>query len=224
MEVESLRICFKAVERFLNSASAPPELKGVGWGVKYVLARALHSVGDTMILRLIRLSPNFGRALRAAEAIERLVADVGMVEAGVRGRCAALGLPVAVASTIGKAVPHKPEGAVAAGAEALVRAEAFTPETLVINGNAPSFLETLLNAMRSGLARPYAIIATPPGFVKAPSVKDRLVREVRDTPYLTVLGSRGGSPVAVAVANAILDIRSGRAEELVRRVRYVIHS
>jgi len=224
VEVESLRICFKAVERFLKSGLAPEDLRDCGWGVKYVLARALHSVGDTMILRLIRVSPNFSEALEGLDRVDSLVADVGMVEAGVRGRCAALGLPIAVATAAGREVPHPPEGLVAAGAEALIRSGAFGPGTLVVNGNAPSFLEALLNAMRSGTVRPYAIIATPPGFIKAPSVKERLVKEVRRTPYLTVMGSRGGSPVAVAVANALLDIRSGRAEELLRRVGDVVHS
>ena len=49
---------------------------------------------------------------------------------------------------------------------------------------------------------PDLIIGVPVGFVNAAESKDLLLQQ--KTPYITVLGRRGGSPVAAAIVNALL--------------------
>jgi precorrin-8X/cobalt-precorrin-8 methylmutase len=70
-------------------------------------------------------------------------------------------------------------------------------------GNAPTALFHLLEMLDAGAPRPAAIIATPVGFVGAEEAKAELALGIRDVPYITVLGRRGGSAMASAALNAI---------------------
>jgi precorrin-8X/cobalt-precorrin-8 methylmutase len=75
---------------------------------------------------------------------------------------------------------------------------------LVAIGNAPTALLELLDLIDAGCAAPAAIVGMPVGLVAAAESKDELVR--RATPYATVLGTRGGSPLAAAALNALLQL------------------
>ena len=74
---------------------------------------------------------------------------------------------------------------------------------LVTIGNAPTALLELLDLIDAGSPAPAAIVGMPVGLVAAAESKDELVR--RMTPYVTVLGTRGGSPLAATV-NALLQL------------------
>jgi precorrin-8X/cobalt-precorrin-8 methylmutase len=75
---------------------------------------------------------------------------------------------------------------------------------LVTIGNAPTALLELLDLIDAGSPAPAAIVGMPVGLVAAAESKDELVR--RMTPYVTVLGTRGGSPLAAAAVNALLQL------------------
>ncbi len=214
LEVESLRICAELVRRLVG--------EGLDWRLEYVLARMIHSVGDPLIVKLVRYSEGILEAFKAAEnSLKRVVTDVEMVAAGVRGRCLRMGLGLEVAVRYGA---RGGEGVVARGAEELLRRGLVDKGSLVVNGSSPSFLEVILRGVEEGLAKPLAIIATPPGFIKAPKAKEELLRLEGVVPFIAVMGSRGGSPVAAAAANAFLDIASGKALDIWGRVKDVIHS
>lgn len=74
---------------------------------------------------------------------------------------------------------------------------------IVVIGNAPTALFHLLEMLDAGAPRPAAIIATPVGFVGAEEAKAELALDIRDVPFITVLGRRGGSAMAGAALNAI---------------------
>ncbi|HWA18187.1 MAG TPA: precorrin-8X methylmutase [Devosia sp.] len=74
---------------------------------------------------------------------------------------------------------------------------------IVVIGNAPTALFHLLELLDAGAPRPAAIIATPVGFVGAEEAKAELALDIRDVPFITVLGRRGGSAMASAALNAI---------------------
>ena len=75
---------------------------------------------------------------------------------------------------------------------------------LVTIGHAPTALLELLDLIDPGSPAPSAIVGMPVGLVAAAESKDELVR--RTTPYVTVLGTRGGSPLAAAAVNALLQL------------------
>jgi len=74
---------------------------------------------------------------------------------------------------------------------------------VVVIGNAPTALFALLEVLDEGAGSPAAIIATPVGFVGAAESKAELAHDARGVPFLTLLGRRGGSAMAVAAFNAI---------------------
>ncbi len=73
---------------------------------------------------------------------------------------------------------------------------------IVAIGNAPTALLRILELVSSGQFRPDLIIGVPVGFVNAAESKEFLLKQ--DVPYITALGRKGGSAVAIAIVNALL--------------------
>lgn len=74
---------------------------------------------------------------------------------------------------------------------------------VVAIGNAPTSLFRLLEVVRDTGLRPAGVIGIPVGFVGAAESKQALAENPYGLDYLTVLGRRGGSAIAVAAVNAI---------------------
>ncbi|MFH0904055.1 MAG: precorrin-8X methylmutase [Methanobacteriota archaeon] len=74
-------------------------------------------------------------------------------------------------------------------------------DAIIIIGNAPSAALTVCDMIKRGL-KPALLVATPVGFVNAAESKEA-VREL-DVPSITCVGTRGGTPVAVAVVNELV--------------------
>lgn len=70
-------------------------------------------------------------------------------------------------------------------------------------GNAPTALFEVLKMSRQGICRPALVVGTPVGFVGAAESKD-LLAEQTELPYISLVGIRGGSSIAVSVINALL--------------------
>ena len=76
---------------------------------------------------------------------------------------------------------------------------------IIAIGNAPTALFEVLRLVREENIRPAVIIGVPVGFVGAAEAKSQLAAQ-NDIPFITVMGSKGGSSIAVAAVNAILYI------------------
>jgi precorrin-8X/cobalt-precorrin-8 methylmutase len=74
---------------------------------------------------------------------------------------------------------------------------------VVAIGNAPTTLFRLLELLDEGAPKPALILGFPVGFVGAAESKAELVANSRGVPFMTVLGRRGGSAIAVAAVNAL---------------------
>jgi len=75
--------------------------------------------------------------------------------------------------------------------------------SIIVIGNAPSAALTVCNMIERGL-KPALVVATPVGFVNAAESKER-VRALA-VPSITCTGTRGGTPVAVAVVNELVEL------------------
>ncbi|HCC68581.1 MAG TPA: precorrin-8X methylmutase [Nitrospiraceae bacterium] len=73
---------------------------------------------------------------------------------------------------------------------------------IVAIGNAPTALYKAMKLIRNGVCSPELVIGVPVGFVKAQESKEVLLH--MKYPFITSLGRKGGSPVAVAIVNALL--------------------
>ncbi|NLE18743.1 MAG: precorrin-8X methylmutase [Propioniciclava sp.] len=74
---------------------------------------------------------------------------------------------------------------------------------VVAIGNAPTSLFRLLEVVRDTGVKPAGVIGIPVGFVGAAESKAALAENPFGLEFLTVLGRRGGSAIAVAAVNAI---------------------
>ncbi len=177
-------------------------------GLRFVARRVLYAAGDPDLAQSVRLHPDLVTAgVTALRAGRPIVVDVSMLAAGLRGDALRrFGCPVFIAVS-------EPNMADAARAAKITRSamgirllKDHLGGALVAIGNAPTALLELLDLIDAGCAAPAAIVGMPVGLVAAAESKDELVR--RTTPYATVVGTRGGSPLAAAAVNALLQLAS----------------
>jgi precorrin-8X/cobalt-precorrin-8 methylmutase len=169
----------------------------------------LYAAGDPDLAQSVLLHPDLVEAgVTALRAGRPVIVDVAMVAAGLRGDALRRsGCPVFIAVS----EPNVADAARAAGitrsAMGIRLLKDHLGGALVAIGNAPTALLELLDLIDAGCAAPAAIVGMPVGLVAAAESKDELVR--RATPYATVLGTRGGSPLAAAALNALLQLAVG---------------
>jgi precorrin-8X/cobalt-precorrin-8 methylmutase len=80
--------------------------------------------------------------------------------------------------------------------------------SIVVIGNAPSALLVLCDLMDFGKARPALVVGVPVGFVNAAESKERL--RTMPVPSISTVGTRGGTPIAVAAINEIINMHARR--------------
>lgn len=176
-----------------------------------VYSRMIHASGDVDYARVIRLHP---KAIEATqEALKRganIYTDVEMVRTGINKK--AFG-------RYGGKIECKvadPEIAEIAKQEGITRSMAamrtFRKElagSIIAIGNAPTALFEVLRLAKEENILPAVIIGIPVGFVGAADSK-KLLAENTLVPYVTVEGTKGGSPIAASVVNAIMYLLDNR--------------
>jgi precorrin-8X/cobalt-precorrin-8 methylmutase len=181
--------------------AAIPSCSGWTSDAREVVKRMVYAGGDLALAGLARVHADAVEAgLEAIRAGAPIVCDVRMVAAGLRA-CAN---PTHIAVDV-KEAPSP----TAVGEERVTRVAAGMRQLsselnggIAVIGNAPTALLALLDMIDEGRCQPALVIATPVGFVAAAESKQELLK--RDLPYVTVDGTRGGSPLAAAAMNALL--------------------
>jgi precorrin-8X/cobalt-precorrin-8 methylmutase len=167
-----------------------------------VVQRAIHSTADFEFARTIRFHRDAIRSgIEAIRAGRSIVADVQMVQAGI-SKASLKRFGGEVLCFIGDedvAAKAKAEGVTRAIISTRKAAE-LVPGAIYAIGNAPT---ALLELMRLGeSAKPSLVVGVPVGFVSAAESKEELAKT--DLPYITALGRKGGTPVAVSMMNALI--------------------
>ncbi len=179
-------------------------LDGLPEGPARLAERLIHACGMPDILADQRWSPGVTeRAAAALKAGAPVIADCRMVAEGITRRL----LPAAnevIVTLNDPAVPGlaaKLETTRSAAAVELWRPR--LEGAVVAIGNAPTALFRLLEILEEGAPRPAAVLGFPVGFVGAAESKEALVASDLELCYVTLLGRRGGSPLAAAAVNAL---------------------
>lgn len=172
-----------------------------------VYSRIIHAAGDVEYAPIIRLHPD---AITAGkEAIKKgynIYTDVEMVRTGINKR--------KLASFGGEVFCRvaDPEIARVAKEKGITRSMAAMQSfgqdldgAIVAVGNAPTALYEVLRMVEQDGIRPALIVGIPVGFVGAADSKEALAANTI-VPYVTVAGTKGGSPIAASVINAIMYI------------------
>lgn len=192
IEAESFRI----IERELGPTSFSAEEFAV-------VRRAIHATGDFSFAETIRFHPQaISAGLAAIRAGKNILIDVNMGKSGLsKGLLARFGgeviCRVAEEATVTKA---KAEGTTRS--DAAMALSTGDNIGIVAVGNAPTALLKVMELIAQGRFAPDLVIGVPVGFVNAAESKELLVE--KDYPFITALGRKGGTPVAVAMVNALL--------------------
>lgn len=182
---------------------AEADLRAFGEDMQEVVVRMIHACGMVEIARHVRASEDVVEKIEFA-LVEKvpILCDAEAVRASIirkylRGND--------VLTTIGDdrvpALARRLGTTRSAAAVELWRDR--LGDAVVVIGNAPTALFHLLELIDAGAPRPAAIIATPVGFVGAEESKAELALDIRNIPFITLLGRQGGSAIAAAALNAI---------------------
>lgn len=192
IEAESFRI----IERELGPTDFTPDEFAV-------VRRCIHATGDFSFAENMRFHPQaISAGLGAIRAGKNILVDVNMAASGISsGLLAGFG---------GRVICRvaEPETAAMAKANGTTRSDAAMSRSVADNigivavGNAPTALLKVMELIDQGLFAPDLVIGVPVGFVNASESKEILVQQ--SFPFITALGRKGGTPVAVAAVNALL--------------------
>lgn len=185
---------------------AGADLSGFSTVEKEVVRRCIHAVGDFEIARSVCFSPGaVETGIRLLKKQVPVFTDVRMVAAGISPA-----LQKELSITVHTRIDC-PEVLELAGQKGWTRAEAavwlsrdIIDGCIAVIGNAPTALWKILDLAEKGIARPGLVIGIPVGFVGAAESKEALVSS--GLPYITCTGTRGGSPLAAASLNAIMNL------------------
>ena len=169
-----------------------------------VVRRVVHTTADFDFVTNLRFSPDavaLGRAaLRRGVTV---VTDTAMAAAGIsRPSAARWGVEVVCRMADPEIKEESLRRGVTRAVVSMERAAAETPDAIFAIGNAPTALIRLCELVREGRARPSLVIGVPVGFVNVAESKETLV--ATGVPCIAAMGRKGGSPVAVAIVNALL--------------------
>ncbi len=176
---------------------------GFSSGEFAVLRRMIHASGDFDFAEIVRFHPGAIEAgTRAIKAGRDMLLDVNMAVQGVSRKI--------LGRFGGKAICHigDEQAAELARKQGITRAEAGMELAsgenigIVAIGNAPTALARVIKMVREGRLCPDLVIGVPVGFVNAAESKEMLLE--LGQPFITTLGRKGGTPIAVAAVNALL--------------------
>ena len=168
-------------------------------------SRIIHASGDVDYAPLIHVHPEaIAAAQKALQEGCNIYTDVEMVRTGINKRkLAQFGGEVhCLIGDAAVAAMAKAEGITRSMAAMRAFGHALDGAVVAI-GNAPTALYEVLRMAAEEDIRPAVIIGIPVGFVGAADSKAQLAAN-RDIPYITVEGTKGGSPIAAAAVNAIM--------------------
>ncbi len=171
-----------------------------------IVERIIHSTADFEFANTTQLSQGAIEAgVSALQAGCAVVCDVNMVRVGIsQPRLTAFGgsLHCLVAEAGTRQRAEIAQITRSAMGIRLAAERGWLDNGLVVIGNAPTALYEVIKLVDQGL-RPALIVGVPVGFVSTVESKNTLT-QVTSVPWITTIGRKGGSPVAVAIVNALL--------------------
>jgi precorrin-8X/cobalt-precorrin-8 methylmutase len=195
----------EAMEISRRSRRLISELVGDETSEDRIRQRCVIATGDPSVAGILRfLHSPVEAGFRALDAGAKILVDIRMVEAGVVKK----GHRSDVVTLIGKGDDIAASKGITRTSAGILAMQGELTGSIVVIGNAPSALLALCGIMESGKAEPALVIGVPVGFVNAAESKERL-REM-PVPSISTEGTRGGTPIAVAAINEIINMYARR--------------
>jgi len=162
--------------------------------------RCVIATGDPSVADILRFHDRPGEAgMQALENGAPIFVDIKMVQAGVLKQ----GHNSPIEAFIGQGDDLAAAQGITRTSAGVIALQEKLSGSIIVIGNAPSALLTLCELMETGKVLPRLVIGAAVGFVNAAESKERL-RE-NDVPSISTAGTRGGTPIAVAAINEIIN-------------------
>jgi precorrin-8X/cobalt-precorrin-8 methylmutase len=178
-----------------------------------IVRRVIHATGDTDFADNLIINPKaVEAAVNAISNGKSIVTDVNMVKVGISAKVidrfgGKIICRIADETVVQKAKETNKTRAITSMQESL----ADISGGVVAIGNAPTAVFSIIDLIRREGVVPALVIAVPVGFVKAAESKEALMtfldnKKDIQIPYIINIGRKGGSAVAVAIVNALINI------------------
>lgn len=170
-----------------------------------VYSRIIHAAGDPDYANIIKVHPEaIAAGIAALQASCNIFCDVEMVRTGINKRRLGEFGGQAYCLVADETVAQEAKAAgITRSMAAMRKFGTQLNGAIVAIGNAPTALFEVLKMIEEENIKPALIVGVPVGFVGAAESKE-LLHTTSPVPYITVLGNKGGSPIAAASVNAVM--------------------
>ena len=176
--------------------------KDMSFEERAIVERIVHSTADPEYANITKISKEFVKtSLKAIDSEKDILTDINMVKIGINK------YPGRVKCYIKdeRAVLIAKEENITRAAAAIKVASEEGFEGIVVIGNAPTALLEVLKLVNTNAINVCSVIGVPVGFVGAAESKRALQKT--DIPNLITEGPKGGTPVAVATINSLINLK-----------------
>ena len=194
---------FEIIEGLLPPLDLSPEEKAV-------LKRVIHTTTDLEYAKMLLFHPKaVSVGVSAIKSGKNVICDVTMVEAGINKKTlSSFGGKVICLINDVNVIKQAQELKIARAIVAMQEAAKYMDGAIIAIGNAPTALFEICDLIRKNKIKPALIVGIPVGFVGAAESKKEL--SMLNVPFITNIGTKGGSPVAAAIINALLKLAKER--------------
>ncbi len=189
---------FSIIEKKVGEHNFSPE----EWDI---VKRVVHTTGDFDYANILRFSNDAVEAGKSALMESKpIFTDTRMVAVGLSPwRLEWFGTSVETPIRNADAQKLAEEWGITRSAAAFRIVSSRIRDSIVAIGNAPTALLEVIRLIKEDGIKPALVVGVPVGFVQAVESKE-LLSSV-NVPYITVLGTKGGSTVAVAILHGLMD-------------------
>ena len=180
------------------------DIKDLNPAEKDIVERIVHSTADPEYAKLVAISDDFvDAALKSMKNNETILTDINMVKAGITqydGEVCCY-----IKNDEVKQIAKENEITRAAAAIRYACQNDF--EGIIVSGNAPTAVWEAMDLYNKGELNVKAIVGVPVGFVGAADSKEELRKS--NIPNIITQGPKGGTPIAVACVNSLIQTLRG---------------
>ncbi|MDI6723893.1 MAG: cobalt-precorrin-8 methylmutase [Methanobacterium sp.] len=177
------------------------KIKDLSSDEQLIVERIVHSTADPDYAEITRISSDFVQeSIKAVESGKDILTDINMVRAGINKYEGKVECYISHEETVKLAKEEQ----ITRAAAAIRVAHNKGFDGIIVIGNAPTALFEAINLVENKGMNARSIIGVPVGFVGAAESKDAL--RMTGIPNIITEGPKGGTPVAVAVVNSLIQL------------------
>ncbi|WP_297217710.1 precorrin-8X methylmutase [Thermoplasma sp.] len=191
---------FKMIEERSFSIIDSMLPRDIGYPMRYIVMKIVHSTADFAMVNLVRYSEGFFQSmvsrLRAGTTI---IVDSEMVRSGIYAKPVLNKNKIACYLNDDETAEIAEQRGITRSAAGIMKGLLKNRNSVIVIGNSPTALDQAITMIEENGWYDVPVVGVPVGFVNAKSVKDRLMSSSIE--HFTVYGHRGGSSVAASIVN-----------------------